>query len=81
MAQTRLRVPGAWLWVELGQIVAPDQNREDLIRIRLVQVDEYGSALASTCVMSACNHTTNGCVVSDVIPGLIGGQRVGRRRC
>ena len=33
---------------ELPQLISPDQDGEDLVRVRLVEVDERGRALAAS---------------------------------
>ena len=54
----------------------PNHHCEDLIWVRLVEIDKGRLPLASACKMGACNLAAYGLLLADELGGVFGGDRV-----
>ena len=63
-----LRVP------ELGPVISPNQDREYLVWVGLIEIDESGFALAARRIVNASNVTAYRRMLANVCRGFRGGQ-------
>src|SRR5215472_5292131 len=61
-------VPVLRFWrSKLPSVTAPNHNRKNLTRVRLVQVQERRLSICAFSIPSTCDGTANGCNFPDIV--------------